>query len=485
MISKFKITNIINQASIDRIKSIDNSSHFSVQKFMGNDTYLLEGDFILWNVENSTHHIALKNVYYTKNLEKYCINSISVSGESSEFVNTYNQEVSIKFVINNVNIKQDIEFKNTHSDNKDMKSICIGTNEIPLSLKSTFLNVIFEYIILNFNPITKNEFIPQSTEGETEDKRIKVAINGLKYFGGLALCQLINDKDIDLVAINTSLSDDQLLPYLNQINVDSNGNPINKDIEINNTRKIILNNKSIKLYNINQDGIYPWNKVDAGIDIVLDCSGQISSKEDANKIYSGSSKVIVVSPTINDTPFIVYGLNHLTLETRDERVITIGFNILNCISLLIYNLNKYAPIQVGEYSSSFNIDDTLSYLFPDLSGKVFSFNDFHYRPKFNEEKVVLKAVVKKIGDEKITKESINNAMKNAQTEAFGYRDDVEVSADVNGMYFASLFEASETKVSPIDESTCQVQVAAWFDSESSIISQIVRTIKYYARLNHI
>ena len=74
-------------------------------------------------------------------------------------------------------------------------------------------------------------------------------------------------------------------------------------------------------------------------------------------------------------------------------------------------------------------------------------------------------------------------MKAASSASFGYNEDPSVSADVIGMRFGSLFDATQTMVSKIDDDTYQVQVVSWYDNENSYTSQMVRTIKYFAELN--
>ena len=82
----------------------------------------------------------------------------------------------------------------------------------------------------------------------------------------------------------------------------------------------------------------------------------------------------------------------------------------------------------------------------------------------------------------VTKEGINAAMKAAASASFGYNEDPIVSSDVIGMRYGSLFDATQTMVSKIDDDTYQVQVVSWYDNENSYTSQMVRTIKYFAEL---
>ena len=73
-------------------------------------------------------------------------------------------------------------------------------------------------------------------------------------------------------------------------------------------------------------------------------------------------------------------------------------------------------------------------------------------------------------------------MKAAQTESFGYNEDEIVSSDIVGIRYRSLFDSTQTMVSPIGDDLYQVQVVSWYDNENSYTSQMVRTIKYFAEL---
>ena len=93
---------------------------------------------------------------------------------------------------------------------------------------------------------------------------------------------------------------------------------------------------------------------------------------------------------------------------------------------------------------------------------------------------LLVAVVK---GKDVTKEGINAAMKAASNESFGYTEEQLVSSDIVGITYGSLFDATQTMVSKIDDDTYQVQVVSWYDNENSYTSQMVRTIKYFAELS--
>ena len=57
-----------------------------------------------------------------------------------------------------------------------------------------------------------------------------------------------------------------------------------------------------------------------------------------------------------------------------------------------------------------------------------------------------------------------------------------VSSDIIGIREGSLFDATQTMVTNMEDGNSQVQVVSWYDNENSYTSQMVRTIKYFAEL---
>jgi len=82
---------------------------------------------------------------------------------------------------------------------------------------------------------------------------------------------------------------------------------------------------------------------------------------------------------------------------------------------------------------------------------------------------------------KTTAEEINAAMKAASNESFGYNEDEIVSSDIIGTHFGSLFDATQTKVMTVGDHQL-VKTVSWYDNEMSYVSQLVRTVHYFAGL---
>jgi glyceraldehyde 3-phosphate dehydrogenase len=80
-----------------------------------------------------------------------------------------------------------------------------------------------------------------------------------------------------------------------------------------------------------------------------------------------------------------------------------------------------------------------------------------------------------------TIEEVNAAMKAAANESFGYTEDEIVSTDIIGINYGSLFDATQTKVIG-SGATQMVKTVSWYDNEMSYVSQLVRTVKHFAKM---
>ncbi len=336
---------------------------------------------------------------------------------------------------------------------------------------------------------------------------VKVAINGFGRIGRLAFRQMFDAEGYEVVAIN-DLTSPEMLAHLLKYDT-MQGNYLAKGHTVESTENsIIVDGKEIIIYAKANAAELPWGEI--GVDVVLECTGFYTSKEKAMAhINAGAKKVVISAPAGNDLPTIVFNVNHETL-TAEDKVISAASCTTNCLAPMAKALNDYAPIQSGimttvhAYSGdqmihggpqrkggkrrsragAIDIDPNttgaakaIGLVIPELNGKLIG--AAQRVPTATGSTTILIAVVK---GKDVTKEGINAAMKAQATESFGYNTDEIVSSDVIGMKFGSLFDATQTMVSKIDDDTYQVQVVSWYDNENSYTSQMVRTIKYFAEI---
>lgn len=340
---------------------------------------------------------------------------------------------------------------------------------------------------------------------------VKVAINGFGRIGRLAFRQMFEADGYEVVAIN-DLTSPKMLAHLLKYDT-AQGSFLGRVGENKHTveatdESIIVDGKEIKIYAIKDAKECPWGEL--GIDVVLECTGFYTSKEKSMAhIEAGAKKVVISAPAGNDLKTIVYSVNEKTL-TADDQIISAASCTTNCLAPMADTLNKTYPVVSGimttvhAYTGDQMILDgpqrkgdlrraragaqnivpnstgaakAIGLVIPELNGKLIG--SAQRVPVPTGSTTILVAVVK---GKDVTKESINAAMKAAASESYGYTEEQLVSSDVVGMRYGSLFDATQTMVTKIDDDTYQVQVVAWYDNENSYTSQMVRTIKYFAEL---
>ena len=340
---------------------------------------------------------------------------------------------------------------------------------------------------------------------------VKVAINGFGRIGRLAFRQMFGAEGYEVVAIN-DLTNPDMLANLLKYDTAQKGycGVIGENLHTVEAgeNSIIVDGKEITIYAEADASKLPWGEI--GVDVVLECTGFYCSKDKSMAhINAGAKKVVISAPAGKDLKTIVFSVNEDTL-TADDQIISAASCTTNCLAPMADTLNKYAPIQTGimctvhAYTGDQMILDgphrkgdkrraragacnivpnstgaakAIGLVIPELNGKLIG--AAQRVPVPTGSTTILTAVVK--GDD-VTVEGINAAMKAAASDSFGYNEDPIVSSDVIGMRFGSLFDATQTMVSPIGDGLYEVQVVSWYDNENSYTSQMVRTIKYFAEL---
>ncbi len=334
---------------------------------------------------------------------------------------------------------------------------------------------------------------------------VKVGINGFGRIGRLAFRQMFGAEGYEVVAIN-DLTSPKMLAHL--LKYDSaQGKYALADTVSASDDSITVDGKTIKIYAEKDAVNIPWGDLD--VDVVLECTGFYTSKEKASAhLTAGAKKVVISAPAGNDLPTVVFNVNHDIL-TKEDKVISAASCTTNCLAPMAKALNDYMPIESGIMSTihaytgdqmildgpqrkgdlrrsragainivpnSTGAAKAIGLVIPELNGKLIG--SAQRVPTPTGSTTILVAVVKG----QATVEGINAAMKAAANESFAYNEDEIVSSDIIGSKFGSIFDATQTMVTNMDNGYSQVQVVSWYDNENSYTSQMVRTIKYFAEL---
>jgi glyceraldehyde 3-phosphate dehydrogenase len=331
---------------------------------------------------------------------------------------------------------------------------------------------------------------------------VKVAINGFGRIGRLVYRQIYKMEGIDVVAIN-DLTSPKVLAHL--LKYDSAQGRF--DAEVKSTENsIIINGEEVKIYAQKNPAEIPWKQHD--VDVVLECTGFFTDREKAElHIKAGAKRVVISAPATGEMKTIVFNVNHNTLD-GSETVISCASCTTNCLAPMADTLDEQFGIVMGlmttvhAYTNDQNTQDAphakgdlrraraaaqnivpnttgaakaIGLVLPALKGKLDG--SAQRVPVLTGSLTELTTILKK----KVTTEEVNSAMKAASNESFGYTEDEIVSSDIVGITFGSLFDATQTKVLTIGEQQL-IKTISWYDNEMSYVSQLVRTVKYFAKL---
>lgn len=332
--------------------------------------------------------------------------------------------------------------------------------------------------------------------------KVKVAINGFGRIGRLAFRQIYNMEGIDVVAIN-DLTKPNVLAHL--LKYDTAQGRFNQEVK-HTDDSIIVNGNTIKIYAQKDPAQIPWGQHD--VDVVLECTGFFTDKEKAEAhITAGAKRVVISAPATGDMKTVVFNVNHDILD-GSETVISCASCTTNCLAPMAKVLNDSFGILAGlmttvhAYTNDQNTLDAphakgdlrraraaaenivpnstgaakaIGLVLPELKGKLDG--GAQRVPTVTGSLTELFTTLGK----KTTIEEVNAAMKAAANESFGYNEDEIVSSDIIGTSFGSLFDATQTKVITVGD-TQMVKTVSWYDNEMSYVSQLVRTVKYFAGL---
>ena len=335
---------------------------------------------------------------------------------------------------------------------------------------------------------------------------MRVAINGFGRIGRLSFRKLYREKDIEIVAIN-DLTSPHMLAYL--LRNDSVQKRFDAEVE-EAEDGIIVDGKKFPVYAEADASKLPWGELK--IDVVLECTGFYTSKEKSQAhIDAGARKVLISAPAGNDLPTIVYGTNHETL-TKDDNIVSGASCTTNCLAPMAKALADYRELRTGfmttihAYTGDQMILDgphkkgdlrraragainivpnstgaakAIGLVIPELAGKLIG--SAQRVPVPSGSITILDATLKDMTDT-VSVEGINEAMKNAVSESYGYTEEEIVSSDVIGMSYGSLFDATQTLAQQCGTHIFEVRVVAWYDNEMSYVSQLCRTLKHMGTL---
>ncbi|HWQ92051.1 MAG TPA: type I glyceraldehyde-3-phosphate dehydrogenase [Clostridia bacterium] len=320
-----------------------------------------------------------------------------------------------------------------------------------------------------------------------------LAINGLGRIGRAALKVILDTPELNLVAAN-DVATVENLAYL--LRYDTVYGRYEKPVKAGDGQ-LIIGGKTIRLLGEKDPAKLPWK--DLGIDLVFECTGRFTKREDLEKhIEAGAKRVILSAPSKSEEVVTaVHGVNH---PQGNPIIVSCASCTTNCIAPVAeimarrIGVKKAIMTTVHAYTADQSLVDgphkTLrrgragaANLVPTSTGAALATVKIlpQYRNRFDGLAVRVPITVGSLVDlvfvteRRTTVEEVNRIFQE-ESEGRQYQDilgvtnDPLVSSDIIKDPRASIVDLGMTQVVDGD----LVKVLSWYDNEWGYVSQMIR-----------
>ncbi|RME54867.1 type I glyceraldehyde-3-phosphate dehydrogenase [Candidatus Woesearchaeota archaeon] len=261
---------------------------------------------------------------------------------------------------------------------------------------------------------------------------------------------------------------------------------------------LVVNGKKVRLFSEKDPLKIPWKELK--VDVVAECTGKFTKKEDAMKhIKAGAKKVLLSAPSKDAEITVVMGVNHDKLKPK-HKIVSNASCTTNCFAIIAKVLNDAFKIKNGymvtvhSYTSTQRIVDgshkdlrraraAAQNIVPTTSGAALATEKVlpSLKGKVHASAVRVPVIDGSLCNfvctvsKKASKEKVNQTFYNAAKRLkkfLEYSKDEIVSSDIIGNNKSAVFDSLLTEVSGN-----MVKVVAWYDNEMGYASRMVDVAK--------
>ena len=328
---------------------------------------------------------------------------------------------------------------------------------------------------------------------------IKVAINGFGRIGRLAFRQIVTQTDFDIVAIN-DLTSAEDLAYL--VKYDTVHGSFHEDeIKAEGNEIVVAGVKRIKVFSETDPANLPWGEL--GVDLVLECTGKFTARDDAMKhITAGAKKVLISAPGKGEMKTVVYNVNDNIL-TSDDVIVSAASCTTNCLAPVLNIIHKNIGVKKGFMTtvhaytndqatldiahkkgiksrrgracaqnivpSSTGAAKAIGLVIPELLGKL----DGNALRVPTADGSVVDLTLELSRNTSV--DEINKLFMDNQNETIKFTIDPIVSSDCVGKKFGAIVDGLSTSIVEAEGSQL-VKIIAWYDNEYGYTAQMLSLI---------
>ncbi len=320
----------------------------------------------------------------------------------------------------------------------------------------------------------------------------KVAINGMGRIGRAALKIILDDTNLDLVAVNDLMPLDNLV-YL--LKYDTVYGRYHRQVAMQDSN-LVIDGKTIKFLSVKDPAQLPWKEL--GIELVFESTGVFTNTEGLQKhVQAGAKYVILSAPPKDVMCTIVHGV---TEPPPGEHTFSCASCTTNCIAPVVEIIDRYFGIKkatmttIHAYTSSQAIVDGpakkwargragAANFVPTSTGAAKATTDIlpELKGKFDGVAVrgpvtcgsmadIVMVLEKSTSAEEVNKILRQEAESPRYQGILGVADYPLVSSDIIQDPRASVVEPSMTQVVDGD----LLKIMTWYDNEWGYTNQMIR-----------
>jgi glyceraldehyde 3-phosphate dehydrogenase len=345
-----------------------------------------------------------------------------------------------------------------------------------------------------------------------------VVLYGFGRIGRLAARELISQagkgEQLRLRAIVTrGNSADDITKRADLLRTDSvHGNFPGTVIEDLENKALIINGHTVHMIDAKNPEDVDYTAYGINNALLIDNTGVFRDDVELSRHLKakGIDKVLLTAPAKGNVPNVVHGVNHETVDVKNQQIFSAASCTTNAIMPILYVIDKELGIEKGHietvhsYTNDQNLLDNyhkkyrrgrsaalnmvitetgaesaLKKVLPHLAGK-FTANSVRV-PTPNVSLAILNLNIKK----EVTRDEVNEiirkyALNGALVEQIQYAFSNElVSTDIVGNPCPSVFDSNATIISPDKKS---IVLYVWYDNEYGYTRQVIRFSKHISEV---
>lgn len=330
----------------------------------------------------------------------------------------------------------------------------------------------------------------------------KIAINGFGRIGRqIFRINLEKASPLNIVAVN-NIGDNKTTAHL--LKYDSNFGTLDAEVSCPDAETIQVNDQKIKYLQVKDPAELPWREL--GVDIVIECTGLFTDRENASKHFqAGAKKVLISAPGKGVDITLLMGVNEHKYDSAKHNLISNASCTTNSMAPIVKVLQETIGIEYGlmttvhAYTNDQRLQDlehkdlrrargaaqsiiptttgaakTVCEVIPELVGKlnghsirvpvpVVSILDFTFMSKKPTSVEDVNAILKKASEGKLK-------------GILGYSDEPLVSIDYKKDPRSSIIDGLSTMVMEKN----MVKIFSWYDNEWGYSTRTVEVCELIA-----